>query len=853
MATTPLQSAGLRFVRKFGVAFLWALVFGVVFGAAVYFRVDRRELGGELRWHDHVRLWIERLEWQSFDWRVRELAVGAKRSDDVVLVSVDEETVANATEAERPELAMRPWLRDVSGAVVEQALAEGAELVLFDVPLADVSSRYCAPCRGEARASSDDERLAARLGTKADRVFLGWDWSSDRLRVGDRPLMPFVVRVAETDGPEAFLRQVEGVIAARTPVYALLEDGSPVTAGEPSGKVTIWAGAQSEAEAQQLASRFGVKGPPIVRPRTAVDDEAEIDRAFLVLTRSRVVVEGLDPKQLLLARGISPPVAEVLKAGASVGFVTQVADPDGRVRAVPLLVAAKDRQGREVVVASAPLRLVMRRAGVKTLRYEDGFLHVGELRVPMDPSGHMLLRWDAPSPGRGGQGTTKRSLPAWRLALNRQDDEAGAGVRHHDNELVGRVVVFQDERAGGAPVQTAIGAVSHGALMAQVTASMLAGVGLVRAAPKTDALLTVIYAFLGALLAVAWSSLVRRPGWLLWVATILAASVLHGLVARQLFLEQQRWVVMVAPILALAFTFLAALGYARSLEHGLRDFMQRALGGAVRADLFRRVERDLALMRPERRELTVFFSDIEGFTALAQSVEPRALVTLLREYLAKMTDIVLADGGHVDKYLGDGLMAFWGAPVQLEDQVDTACQAALDMQAAFAERKAQWEAKAGAPLVLRAGLDVGPTVVGEMGTLHRVNYTVMGEPVATAARLEGMAKRYGVKVLVSEAVLKGATQVFVFRPVDRVRLGRYASTINLFELVGRRDQLSAEDLERCERFAAAVSLYNQRLFEQAKAAFEALGDEALAQRYARRCAAFMVSPPKADWDGTADW
>lgn len=851
MATTPLQSAGLRFVQKFGVAFLWALVFGVVFGAAVYFRVERRDLEGELRWHDHARLWIERLEWLSYDWRVRELGAAATRSDAVVLVSVDEETAANAAEADRPELAMRPWLRDVAGAMVEQALKEGAEGVLLDVPLGDVSPRFCAPCRGESRAQTDDERLAARLERSADKVVLGFDWTAERLRVGDRPLTPFVVRVAEVDGPDAFLHQVELAIAARVPAYALREDGTPVLQLSQVGKATIWAGAATEAEAATLATRLGVKGSPVVRPRTAGDDDAEIDRQWLVLQRSRVDVEGLDPKRLVMARGLVPPVPEVLRAGAGVGVSTAVPDPDGRVRAVPLLVAAKDRQGREVVLASAPLRLLMQRAGVRSLRYEDGALQLGALRIPMDEGGHVLLRWDAAAPGRGGHGTTKRAIPAWRLALNRQDDEDGVGVRHHDNELGGRLIVFHDEKAGGAPVLTSLGPVTHGALLAQLTASLLKGEALVRAPPKTDALVTVVYAFLGALLAVAWSSLVRRPGWLLWVATLLAAGVLHALVARQLFLEQQRWVVMVAPMLAMSFTFLAALGYARSLEHGLRDFMQRALGGAVRADLLGRVERDLALMRPERRELTVFFSDIEGFTALAQTVEPRALVALLREYLAKMTDIVLADGGHVDKYLGDGLMAFWGAPVHLEDQVDVACQAALDMQAAFTERKAGWEAKAGAALVLRAGLDAGPTVVGEMGTLHRVNYTVMGEPVATAARLEGMAKRFGVKILVSEAVLKGATAAYVFRPVDRVRLGRHASTLNLFELMGRRDQLGEEALARVERFAAAYALYAQRRFAEAKDGFAALGDDALAQRYVRRCEGFVAAPPPESWDGTA--
>jgi adenylate cyclase len=350
-----------------------------------------------------------------------------------------------------------------------------------------------------------------------------------------------------------------------------------------------------------------------------------------------------------------------------------------------------------------------------------------------------------------------------------------------------------------------------------------------------------------------WSSLMRRPGWLAWVATIAVVFVVHALLSRQLYVTQQRQVVMVAPILACAVTFLASLGYARTLEQGLRDFVLSALGGAVRADVFQRVERDLKLMRPERRELTVFFSDIEGFTSVSNEKDPSVVVEVLRDYLSEMTTLVLDRGGHVDKYLGDGMMAFWGAPVATPNDAESACEAAMLMQARFDEKSAEWEKKCGRKLVLRAGLETGDTVVGEMGTVHRVNYTVMGEPVATAARLEALAKRYGVRTLVGETLVEEAKEAFLFRPVDTVRMGREGQPIRIFELLG---PLSATGFEWLRDYEAAYLAWQERRFTDALVAFNGLArsrpDDAVVARYVARCTACVTTPPPESWDEIYD-
>lgn len=838
MATNPLQSAGRRFIQKFGVAFFWASVLGVLLGSMTFFRVGRRELEGEPHWHIYPRLMLEQLEARTVDWRARELGRDEARADGVVLVNVDEDTLSNARESEHPDWAMRPWPRELLGGLAEQAVREGAAMVFLDESFADVSPRQCAPCKGED-ARTDDQRFAAILQGLGGKVVLGFDWRREARRAADRPLMPLLLRVTEVESEGAALPWLRRVVLQRTAAYL-------VPAG---GRYTVWAGSTGEGRTKELAAALDVKGAPVVRSLTPADDPHEIPAELLLLKLAQVQVHGFDPDAAPRAGAVDAPVSPLLMQEVELASMTLLPDPDGLVRSVPLFVNPSRLGDGSGLLPGVALRSRAGDGGPFTL--EGGLLkwadHPG---VPVDQQGFLALRWSGDEVGRGGRATMKRALPAWRLLVNREDDEAGRGLRHHDNDLDGRVVVIVDERSSPV-VDTPVGPMTRGAVWAQAIANVARGQGISRVAPRVDFWLTVAFAFAGAILAVAWSSLVRRPGWLAWVATIALVIVVHVVAARQLYVTQYRQVVMLAPILACSLTFLASLGYARTLEQGLRDFVLRALGGAVRADVFRRVERDLALMRPERRELTIFFSDIEGFTSVSNEKEPGVVVDVLRDYLSEMTNIVLDRGGHVDKYLGDGMMAFWGAPVATPNDAESACEAALRMQARFDEKRAHWEQRCGRQLVLRAGVETGDTVVGEMGTSHRVNYTVMGEPVATAARLEALAKRYGVRTLVGETLVEEARDNYLFRAVDTVRMGRDGQPIRIFELLAPLTEASA--FAWATAFEAAHQHYRERRFAEALAGFRALAEQRptdpVVARYVARCSLCVTAPPPESWGG----
>jgi adenylate cyclase len=837
VATNPIQSAGLRFLQKFGVAFLWATVIGLLLGMGAYFRVERRELEGDLRWHVAPRLWLEQLENRTVDWRARELGNQSERADGVVLVNVDEDTLANARESEHPEWAMRPWPRELLGQVAQQAIREGASLVVIDDTFADVSARQCAPCKGED-PRTDDQKFGELLKGLSGKVVVGFDWKKETRRPADRPLTPVLLRVAEVDSEGTALGLVRNVLVLRTTAFLHAE----------GARFTVWAGATSDVRAKELATVLEVKGSPVTRTLALTDDADELTPDLLLQRLAQTNIPGFDAEQVLRAGSVDAPVPALLRSEVMLGSLRLIPDPDGVVRSVPLVINA----GRSGETLLPGIALHSRPGALAQLKVSEGLLRVTDEApgVPLDAQGFLPLRWSSGEAGRGGRGTLKRAVPAWRLLINREDDEAGRGVRHHDNDLSGRVVVLVDERSS-PKFQTPVGLLTRGAIWAQAITNVAKGQGVDRVLPRLDFWLTVAFAFAGAILAVAWSSLVRRPGWLAWVATIVGVAAVHLFLSRQMYVTQWRQVAVVAPVLACSLTFLAALGYARTLEQTVRDFMLRTLGGAVRANVFRRVERDLALMRPERRELTIFISDIEGFTSVSNDKDPQVVVEVLRQYLAEMTTLVLDSDGHVDKYLGDGMMAFWGAPVMSPNDAESACTAALAMHARFDEKRKGWEEKCGRKLVLRAGLDTGDAVVGEMGTLHRVNYTVMGEPVATAFRLEAMAKQFGVRTLVGEALEEEARDSFFFRQVDVLTLGREGQPLRVFELLGARSK--PEGLEWLSDWGTAWKHWGARQFGEAAAAFEGLAakraDDQVLARSVIAAKQYATTPPPDGWLG----
>jgi adenylate cyclase len=261
----------------------------------------------------------------------------------------------------------------------------------------------------------------------------------------------------------------------------------------------------------------------------------------------------------------------------------------------------------------------------------------------------------------------------------------------------------------------------------------------------------------------------------------------------------------------------------------------------------------------EERELTAFFSDIQGFTSISEQLgSPSRLVELLNEYLSAMADIIESYEGTIDKYEGDAVIAFWGAPVFFEDHALKACLSALDQQKRFAKLREAWE-KGGkwppavAKARVRMGLNTGLMVVGNMGSRGRMNYTIMGDAVNLASRLEGVNKQYGTLITISETTYLQVKEHLEVRELDIIRVVGKAEPVKIYELLARKGELNEEMKTAIKSFSEALALYRERSWEKAIEKFESvlkiLSGDPPSEVYIQRCRAFIQNPPPDDWDG----
>ncbi len=252
----------------------------------------------------------------------------------------------------------------------------------------------------------------------------------------------------------------------------------------------------------------------------------------------------------------------------------------------------------------------------------------------------------------------------------------------------------------------------------------------------------------------------------------------------------------------------------------------------------------------ETKELTVLFSDLAGFTSLSEKMAPEAVVSLLNQYLNEMTDIIEAHGGFVEKFIGDAIVAVFGAPLPVPDHALSAVQAALSCQQRLRELEPDLRLPSGFGLEARIGINTGEMLIGNIGSRGQFNYTVMGDAVNLASRLEGVNKVYGSGILASEETVKRYPADFVFREVDLVRVLGRQQPLRIFEPLGFRGEIAEGQLLRLQSFADAVSDFRASHFGKAAESFARLASEdPVAEAFAERARDYAASPPPHDWDG----
>jgi adenylate cyclase len=352
-----------------------------------------------------------------------------------------------------------------------------------------------------------------------------------------------------------------------------------------------------------------------------------------------------------------------------------------------------------------------------------------------------------------------------------------------------------------------------------------------------------------------------RHMWLIEVGAFILTVVFIGAVFEIsiiVFSSSNVLMNVVNPSLAIVLAYFGTAVYQYLTERQQKAVIKNMFGHyinpAVVNELVANPEK--AKLGGDRRELTVFFSDIAGFTTISEQfhAKPEGLVELLNEYLDEMTRIVLKYQGTLDKYEGDAIMAFWGAPIPQKDHAYRTCLAALEMQKRLAVLRPKWEKEKKPPLAVRIGINTGIMIVGNMGGKDRFDYTVIGDSVNLASRLEGANKQYQSHIMISDFTYSHVKGKVITRELDLIKVKGKNEPVKVFELLGTSDmQMTENQKQSLELYHEGLKLYRARKWEEAIAYFQQAFtlDETcyVAQIYTERANLYQITPPPADWDG----
>ena len=254
-----------------------------------------------------------------------------------------------------------------------------------------------------------------------------------------------------------------------------------------------------------------------------------------------------------------------------------------------------------------------------------------------------------------------------------------------------------------------------------------------------------------------------------------------------------------------------------------------------------------------KKEVTLFFSDIAGFTTISEGMDPEELVRFLSFYLKDVSDIIIKERGFINKYVGDAVMAIWGAFGLEKRQSYLACKSALMQQEAITERNIHFKRDFGFTVTVRMGINKGLAVVGNIGSEGRkIEFTALGDTVNTASRLEGINKMYGTLICVGESVARDEREHFIFRKIDSIMVKGKDLPVLIYELVGLRDGVDAEVLDKIAHFEVALGLYQAKHFEEAKKIFVSLIEkhaDSPSKTFLERTENYIKNGCPDDWKG----
>ncbi len=542
-----------------------------------------------------------------------------------------------------------------------------------------------------------------------------------------------------------------------------------------------------------------------------------------------------------LATGYSGNIDMLQKAASAAGHLYPSLDFDGVTRRVPIFMKYGDGYYEALSFAmtrtylgNVPAKITVLAPTVKNLATIPS-VQIGELKIPLDE------RMSALVPYRGAQGVYR-----YVSATDVMRDTLPA------DELRDKIVIVGTSAQGlldlrSTPVREDFPGV-------EVHANLISGFLDQTIMHKPDLVLAISVLTI-LLIGVPFAILLPRLSALTSTASV--AIVFAVIVGINLYAwGVQHYVLNIAaPLSMLALLYLLNMAWGFFMETRTRRLMSGLFGTYVPKELVAEMSKNPEeySMRGEARDMTVLFSDVRDFTSISEGLSPEGLRDMMNAYLTEMTEVIQESRGTIDKYIGDAIMSFWGAPVNDPEHAIHGVQAALDMQKRIRTLDNDFAKKGWPALNIGVGLNCGSMNVGDMGSKFRRAYTVMGDAVNLGSRLESLTKEYGVGILVSESIVKAA-QGFVYRETDKVVVKGRQEGVAIFEPIGKVGEVGESTLTEIDRFHKALESYRKQRWDDADALLKQLSyaapEHKLYKMYLKRIAHFRQNTPGPIWNGT---
>lgn len=525
--------------------------------------------------------------------------------------------------------------------------------------------------------------------------------------------------------------------------------------------------------------------------------------------------------------GVTRSLPELERGAIGIGHINQLPDDDGVIRRNPLLIEQDGKQIPSLGLVAAMLAL-----GETKFVPGDFEIAVGKHRVPVDGDYRMWFNY------AGGPGIYPRY--SFVDVLNGRIPAA---------ELKDKILF--------------IGATALGIYDMRVTPFSGNTPGVELHATVADDIISDRYIRQGGIEALIDMAFIVVMGALafflttrlrLYVAIPATAILLCSYIWFTYYMfNAGHWINMIYPVISAIVAVLVGGGFRYLvLERSARE-MRSMFSSYLSPKLVARLEKDpdAARIGGDNKEVTVLFTDIKSFTAFSEAHPPQEVVSRLNEYLGAMVHVIEQHDGTVDKFIGDGIMAYWGAPLTQPDHAKLAVDCIKAIHRRMGELSEKWKKEGVEAFTIRGGIQSGEVVAGNIGLSgKKMEYTVIGDTVNQAARLESTAKYYGITFLVGEETYQRTRGICRYRELDKIRVVGKQFPVTIYEPL---EGLSALDLSTAARFEAALVLYRAREWEKARTEFAAVldvaGEDKPSKIYIERCGYFMQNPPAAEWDG----